>query len=179
MRRPPFIRHLRQTVQSPAALGPTLAVAMVAAAVVTGSGTAGVLWAAHGDAEATTPTQRASGLSVSLAAPTAHLYPGGSSDVVLTLLNSTTEDVHVDSLSIDADQGVAGFSADAGHAGCDLSAFTFVTTSNHGLGWEADGSDGGGPGATAVTLPGALTMRLDAADSCQGVSVMIDLVAGQ
>ena len=66
-------------------------------------------------------------ITVSPGTPTANLYPGGTTSVVLTLSNPNASAIRVGSLSLDVSQGTGGFSVDAGHSGCGLSTFTYTT----------------------------------------------------
>jgi hypothetical protein len=119
-------------------------------------------------------------LAVTLApgTPTSGLYPGGSGDVVLVVTNPNLGAVTVTSLALDQDRGDGGFGVDADHPGCPASALTFARQTNDGVGWSVPGRVAGVAGSRTVVLSGALAMRADAADACQGTIASVYLVAG-
>jgi hypothetical protein len=162
-----------RSAQRALVLGSTVALALVAA-----GGPASAFWSTHGQGSGSAATEALVDVSLSPGAPEAQLYPGGSSDVVVAFTNTNAATVHIGSLALDADQGAGGFSADAGHAACDLSALTFTTATNSLAGWAVPGADGGTAGTGTATLSGALSMGLDAADECQGAIVTVHLSAG-
>lgn len=140
-----------------------LAVAGIATAYFGGLG-AGVGSAATGTTQS---------LTLSPAAASAELYPGGQGGVTLSVANPNPGPVQVGSLALDPSQGANGFAVDGGHSGCDLSALSFVTQTNAGAGWTIPGS-----GSLSITLAGALSMTTSAAAACQGASFTIYLTAG-
>jgi hypothetical protein len=154
-------------------VGSTVALALVAV-----GGSAIAFWSAHGQGSGSAATGALVVVRLSPGAPGAQLYPGGSSDVVVTVTNPNAATVHIGSLVLDADQGADGFSVDAGHAACDLSALTFTTATNTLAGWTVPGADRGTGGTVTATLPGALSMSLDAVDECQSAVVTVYLSAG-
>jgi hypothetical protein len=150
---------------------------MLTAGLLAVGGAAGAFWAAYGDGAGAAATGAVVGVSLSPAAPTAQLYPGGTADVVLTISNPNRAAVRLASLSLDTATGTAGFSADAGHGACDLSSLSFTTASNDGAGWTVQGAVGGAAGTTAVTLLDAVAMDVDAPEGCQGVVLTVHLAA--
>jgi hypothetical protein len=105
------------------------------------------------------------------ATPTAALYPGGSADVALTVSNTSTGAASIASLALDPSQGTNGLSVDAAHAGCDLTAVTFIGSA---AGWTIPAH------ATAygIDLPGALSMASSASNACQGATFTVYLQTG-
>jgi hypothetical protein len=98
--------------------------------------------------------------------------------VVLTVTNPNLSAVTVASLGLDPGRGDGGFVVDAGHAGCPASALTFASQTNRGVGWTVPPRVSGVDGVRTVTLAGALSMRTDAANACQGMTATVYLVAG-
>jgi hypothetical protein len=80
--------------------------------------------------------------------------------------------VHITTLTLDSTQGTGGFSVDAAHSGCTLSALSFATQTNGGSGWNVPGT-----GNLAITLPAAVTMATSAANACQGATFTVYLLA--
>jgi hypothetical protein len=155
-------------------------IAMIVAVVVVALGGAGVAYAywtgggsgaGVGTAATTTP------LTISSVTPTGTLFPGGKTDVSLTITNPNSARVHISSLALDTTQGTAGFSVDSGHTGCTLSTLTFTNQTNGGAGWTVAGKVGSTSGSLSVTLPTALAMSTGAANACQGATFTIYLVA--
>jgi hypothetical protein len=107
--------------------------------------------------------------------PTSALYPGGSSDVVLTMTNANLFDVPIATLTLDTTQGTNGFAVDAPHNSCVLSTLSFTTQTT---GWTAPLKIGGTNGSLPVTLTNALSMTNTAADACQGAAFTVYLTAG-
>jgi hypothetical protein len=101
------------------------------------------------------------------ASPT--LLPNGapSGDVSATITNPNSYAVHLPQLALDGATGSGGFSGNA--SGCALS---FATQTNGGAGWDVPAS-----GSLDVILTSALTMGTAAADTCQGLTFTVYLVA--
>lgn len=120
-----------------------------------GSGTGGAnvslapvtIAAASGDSQALLPTGTPSG------------------DVKATITNPNSSSVHIGSLSLDASQGVGGFSANA--ASCALS---FARQTNGAGGWTIPAA-----GQITVDLTNSLTMATSAANSCQNQTFSVYL----
>jgi hypothetical protein len=106
------------------------------------------------------------------------LFPGGVTNVVLTVSNPNPYSVRIGSLALDTGQGTGGFAVDAGHAGCAVSTLTFTTQTNGGAGWTVTGRLGAVDGTLSVNLPNALAMGSGAANACQGASYTVYLAAG-
>jgi hypothetical protein len=111
------------------------------------------------------------------AAPTAGLHPGGDADVVVTVTNPNSTPVSIGSLVLDTTQGTGGFAVDESHAGCAVSTFGYATQSNAGAGWTVPAGTGSVDGTMPITLSRALTMSPSAADACQGAVVTVYLRA--
>lgn len=153
----------------------TVGSAAVASTVAAGAALA--FWVGGGAGSGSASTEVLSQLTLSPATPVAQLYPGGSSDVVLTITNSNRATVRIGTLSLDEDLGTAGLSVDADHPACPPSALAF-TPADGGSGWTVPGAVAGVPGSITATLPDALSMSLDADDHCQGAVVTVYLSVG-
>jgi hypothetical protein len=106
------------------------------------------------------------------------LAPGGQRNVVLTVSNPNLAEVSLRSLALDTSQGTNGYSVDAGHSGCNVSALSFATQTNGGAGWTVPAQVGGVDGTLDVTLPNALSLGLGAANACQGATFTVFVAAG-
>lgn len=111
-------------------------------------------------------------------APSAGLYPGGNTDVVLTATNTNESSVRIAALHLDTARGTGGFAVDASHSGCDVSALSYATQTNGGAGWTVPARVGATDGTLSITLTSALTMSPGALNACQGATFTIYLVAG-
>lgn len=136
------------------------------------AGAAAAYWSTTGGGAATAATTTTSPLTLTPATPTALLYPGGQTTVVLTVTNPNAAQIRVGSLALDTGQGTGGFAVDGAHAGCGLAPLSFVTQTNAGAGWTVPGS-----GMLSVTLTNALSMGTGAANACQGASFSVYLTA--
>jgi hypothetical protein len=136
------------------------------------AGVAAAYWSTTGGGSATGATGNTSALTLTPAAPTAQLYPGGQATVVLTVTNPNPGPIKVGSLALDTGQGTGGFAVDGGHSGCGLAPLSFVTQTNAGAGWTVPGS-----GGLSVTLTNALSMGTGAANACQGAAFSVYLTA--
>jgi hypothetical protein len=142
-----------------------------------GAGVAYAYWSASGSGAASGGTGTTVPLVLTPATPTASLRPGSTSNVVLVATNSNIATVKVSTFALDTTQGTSGFSVDAAHSGCTLSALSFTTQSNGGAGWSVPGKIGSTNGTLSISLPGALAMSTGAANACQGATFTIYLVA--
>jgi hypothetical protein len=151
--------------------------AWVVVAVTIGfAGVAFAYWASTGSGSAGATAGSTTSVTLSPAAPASQLFPGGTSDVALTMTNPNLFTVRIGSLSLDTSQGSGGFGVDAGHPGCNLNALSFTTQTT---GWTVPAKIGGGPdGSLPVDLAGALSMSGTAASACQGAGFTVYLVAG-
>jgi hypothetical protein len=86
------------------------------------------------------------------------------------LNNPNAATVRVGSLALDTSQGTNGFAVDAGHAGCNVNALSFVTQTNGGAGYTVPGT-----GSVSLTLPNAVSMASSAANACQGAAFTVYL----
>lgn len=156
-----------------------IVLAYVAAFVL--AGTASGAWAyfsSGGLGSGTGATATTQPVVLSPGTPQSELFPGGSTDVVLSVSNPNSSAVRLNSLALDTTQGTGGFAVDAGHSGCDVSALGFATQSNGGSGWTVPAKIGGVNGTLAITLSDPLTMNLAADNACQGAAFTVYLKAG-
>jgi hypothetical protein len=114
-------------------------------------------------------------ITLTAATPTSALYPGGSTDVALTMTNTNLYDVPIGSLTLDTTQGTNGFAVDAPHNTCNLSVLSFTTQTT---GWTVPLKIGGTDGTLPTTLTNALSMTGAAATTCQGATFTVYLTAG-
>jgi hypothetical protein len=154
-----------------------LAIALAAVAIPTG-GVAFAYWSSGGAGAGAGDTGTMEDLTLSPGTPTADLFPGTQTDVVLTASNPNTSATHIGSLSLNTSQGTGGFAVDGGHAGCSVATLSFTTQTNGGTGWTVPARVGLVSGTLAITLTDALTMSAAAASACQGATFTVYLVAG-
>jgi len=141
------------------------------------AGIAAAVWSAVGSGSGSGGTGTTVAVTLSPGAPTAALYPGGQTNVVLTITNSNTAPVRIGSLASDTARGSSGFSVDAGHPGCVPSTLAFTTQTNGTTGWTVPAKAGSVNGTLAVTLTSALAMSLGALNACQGATFTVYLIA--
>lgn len=156
-----------------------LVASMVVLLVVLGTGTALAYWGGSGTGAGSGTTGAAAPLTLTPGTPSAALYPGGQSNVTLTVTNTNSFPVQIDSLALDASRGTGGFAVDAGHSGCATSTLSFTTQTNGGTGWTVPAKEGLVNSTLPITLTNALAMGLAAANACQGANFTVYLVAGQ
>ncbi len=145
---------------------------LLTAATLLVGGVAAAYWSTTGGGSATAATGTTSPLTLTPATPTAQLFPGGQTAVVLTVTNPNAGPVRVGSLALDTSQGTAGFAVDGAHSGCGLAPLSFAPQTNGGAGWTVPGS-----GVLSVTLAQALSMGTGAANACQGAAFSVYLTA--
>lgn len=162
-------------VRGPRLLAFIAALAILAVPV---GGIAYAFWSGTGVGAGAGTSATTVALTLSPASPSAALYPGGQSNVVLTATNTNDSIVHISSLSLNTTQGTGGFSVDAGHSGCSVAALSFTTQTNGGSGWDVPARVGAVNGTLPITLTNALAMTAAAADACQGATFTVYLVAG-
>jgi hypothetical protein len=151
---------------------------LVPAALAAG-GAANAYWSGSGSGAGAAATGTTTAVQLNPGSPTADLYPGGTSSVVLTLTNPNQRDVRLNSLGLDASKGTDGFEVDSAHAGCaPLSVLSLVPSTNGGAGWDVPARVGTVDGTLAVRLPGALSMSTQAVDACQGAVFTVYLSSG-
>ena len=156
-----------------------LVMLLVSAVVLAGAGSgAWAYWKSAGSGAGTGGTGTTIAISLGAGTPSAQLYPGGTTSVVLTASNPNRSPVRVGSLALDTTQGTGGFAVDAAHSGCGVTSLGFVTQSNGGAGWTVPGKVGVVNGTLSLTLSGALTMSTAAASACQGAIFTVYLGAG-
>ena len=153
-------------------------VTIAAAIAVAVGGAAGAVWTASGGGAGGAGAAVLDPVSFSSGTPVTPLYPGGQTDVRLTVTNPNDATAKLGSIALDASQGTGGFGVDAGHSGCTLSTLSFATQTNGGAGWTLPPRVGAVNGTLAITLPNALAMSTGAVNACQGATFTIYLVAG-
>jgi hypothetical protein len=141
-------------------------------------GAAQAYWKASGTGVGSATTGTNVAVTLSPGTPTATLYPGGQSDVMLSVSNPNMSPVRIGSLALDTGQGTLGFAVDAGHSGCVLSTLSFTTQTNGGAGWTVPAKVGAANGTLAITLTNALSMSAAAANACQGAIHTVYLATG-
>lgn len=147
-------------------------------ALVSGGGAAFARWSASGSGSGAAANGALLAVSLTPGSPSAGLYPGGQTSVVLTASNPNTTIVLIRSLALDTSQGTGGFSVDAGHSGCAVTALSFATQTNGGAGWSVPANNGIADGTLSITLTNALSMTSSAANACQGATFTVYLAAG-
>lgn len=143
-----------------------------------GGGTAAAMWSDSGGGAGTAGTGATVPVTLSPGSPTANLFPGGRSDVLLTVTNPNTSPVRLGSLVLDTVQGTGGFAVDAAHSGCSVAALGYTAQSNAGAGWTVPAKAGSVEGSLTVRLVNALSMGVDAANACQGARITVYLAVG-
>jgi hypothetical protein len=139
---------------------------------------ANAYWLSAGSGHGSAATTTAAAIVLSSGSPTASLYAGGHTDVVLTASNPNRFVVRIGSLALDASRGTAGFTVDAGHSGCAVSALSFATQTNAGAGWSLPARVGTVNGSLLISLADSLTMDIGAANACQGAVFSVAMAAG-
>ena len=143
-----------------------------------GAGAANAYWRGSGTGAGSGATGTTVPVTLTPGSPTATLYPGGLTNVVLTVTNSNAYSVRIGSLALDTSQGTGGFAVDAGHSACAVSTLSFTTQTNGGAGWTVPGRVGAVNGTLSVTLTNALAMDSSAANACQGATYTVYVAAG-
>jgi hypothetical protein len=151
-----------------------LAIGVVVALVALG-GTADAIWNGSGAGSGSGSTATVAPVTLSPGSPGGELYPGGSADVVLTVHNPNSAQVHIGSLSLDTTRGSGGYGVDALHSACSVSTLGFSASSNGGAGWTVPSHDSGAAGVLTIALPDALSMDEGAANACQGATATVYL----
>jgi hypothetical protein len=142
------------------------------------AGAANAYWGGLGSGGGSGTSGTALAVSLSPGTPGADLYPGGQANVMVNVSNPNSSPVHIGSLALASSQGTLGFAVDSGHSTCATSTLSFATQTNVGSGWTVPAKVGAVAGSLSVTLPNALAMGIDAAQTCQGASVTVYLAAG-
>lgn len=151
----------------------SLTVAALAVLVVVTAGVASAYWGGSGGGSGSGSTATTQAVTLTPAAPTAQLYPGGQAAVQLSISNPNPGSVRVGSLALDTTQGTGGFAVDGAHSACGVASLTFSTQTNGGAGWTVPGA-----GSLPITLSGSLSMAANAANACQGASFSVYLSVG-
>jgi hypothetical protein len=145
---------------------------------VPAGGVAYAYWRSTGIGNGTGTTGTTVPVTLSSGTPSATLYPGGQTAVVLTATNTNAAIVHINSLALNASQGTGGFSVDSGHSGCSVAALSLSTQTNGGAGWDVPARVGAVNGTLSITLSNALALSSAAIDACQGATFTAFLAAG-
>jgi hypothetical protein len=154
------------------------AIALVALVVVPLGGIAYAYWTRTGSGTGSGQNGTTVAISLTPGTPTAALYPGGSTSVVLMATNTNTSPVRIDALQLDVARGTGGFAVDAGHSGCSVAALSFTTQNNGGNGWTVPARVGVTNGTLPITLTAtSLAMSTTALSACQGATFTVYLVA--
>ena len=147
---------------------------LIAALIVAIVGSANAYWRGSGDGAGGGTTGTALPVVLSPGVPAAQLRPGGTTSAVLTMTNPNDVPITLDTLALDTAQGAGGFAVDPGHAACTVASLGFTTQT---AGWTVPARVGSTDGALDVVLNDAVSMLIDAPDSCQGVHISIYLRA--
>jgi hypothetical protein len=158
--------------------GRTIAVVVAVVLTLAATSTALAYWTTSGGGGGSGATGSAQAITLSPGTPTAGLYPGGQSDVALTVDNPNPISVKIGSLSLATGQGSAGYGVDSGHSSCSTGALSFTAQSNGGGGWSVPPKVGSTDGALSIDLANALAMSTSAASACQGATFTVYLTAG-
>lgn len=148
------------------------AVVLGLAVALAASGTAYGFFSSSGGGVGASTTATVAPITLSAGTPVNRLYPGGSSDVAVTMTNPNAFPIRVTSIALDPSQGAGGFAVDAPHSGCGLGVLSFAAQSNGGTGWTIPSS-----GTLNVDLTGSLSMTTAAANACQGATFTVYLAA--
>ena len=155
-----------------------LAIGVGVVATVALGGTADAIWTGSGGGNGSASSATVTPVTLSPGTPDGQLYPGGSADVVLTVHNPNSAEVHIGSLSLDTARGDGGYAVDASHSACSVSTFGFSAATNGGAGWTVPSQDSGAAGVLALALADALSMDANAANACQGATATVYLTVG-
>ena len=148
------------------------AVALAAIVALLAAGAAGAYWTLGGTGTGSATLASVAPVTLTPGTPTSDLYPGGSGDVAVSIVNGNPHRVFVGSLVLDTGSGTNGFSTDVAHAGCDVAALSYTAQSNGGAGWFV-------PAASTLDLDlaNAVSLSTGALSSCQGASFTVYLQA--
>jgi hypothetical protein len=144
-------------------------IALVAAAIP--------YWTGGGSGTASATLDNPQVITLSAGTPSDEASPGETAEVAAVATNPNPYTVHISSISLDTARGTGGFDVDAGHSGCNVSALSFATQTNGGVGWTVPARVGMTNGSLSIAMNGSLTMSVGAANACQGASFTVYLVA--
>ena len=108
-----------------------VAVVAIAAAVLAGG--AAAFWLVLGNGSTGSQAGTASAVTLTPATTSTPLFPGGTADVAVSIVNGNPSRIFVGSLLLDTGQGTNGFAVDAGHSGCNLAALGYTTADERRL----------------------------------------------
>lgn len=151
-----------------------IVVAIAAAAVV--AATALGYWTSTGSGSASASVSNPDPVTLAPGSPTGLLYPGTLADVAVEITNPNPFPVNVPSLVLDTGRGSGGFAVDGGLSGCGVSALSYTTQDNGGLGWTVPAA--GTPPELSLDLADAIGLATGAATECQGATFTIYLAVG-
>jgi hypothetical protein len=155
-----------------------IVVVLAVLALTLAGSTALAYWSATGAGSGAGTTGTTAVVTLTPGTPTSDMYPGGQGDVSAVFDNPNSVRVHIGSLKLSTAQGTAGYTVDAGHAGCATSVLSFATQTDGGAGWTVPPKSGSTDGSLTVELEDALTMGATAANACQGATFDVYLTAG-
>lgn len=170
-------RHIGQLMNQ-RVLTRILPTALAVVLAVASSGQVVAYWSGLGAGTGSAAAGTAVAVTLTPGTPSATLYPGAQTAVVLSVSNPNAIAMHIGSLALDSSQGTGGWAIDAGHSGCSVVALTYTTQSNGGAGWTIPEKVGAIDGTLAITLANSLALGVDAANACQGASLTVYLEVG-
>jgi hypothetical protein len=144
----------------------------ITALVLLGAVRAPAFWATEGSGTGTAAAETVAEVKLTPGTPTTALFPGGSGDVAVSIVNDNTYQAFVGSLVLDTSRGTNGFSVSGGEPGCDTATVSYTTQSNGGTGWFvlADST-------LDLDLANAVDLGTAAASECQGANFVVYLLA--
>ena len=174
---------MRRALHSLTSSPKRLMVAGVLAALVLGGGSASAYYTTSASGTGSGQVGSVSQpVTITPAAPTGALGPGGSADLAATVDNPNSVPVHLSSLVLDTSRGTGGFAVDATHAanGCTVAAagLSFTAQSNGGSGFDVPAKVGSTDGTLSLDLANAVSLGSAAANACQGATFTIYLKVG-
>jgi hypothetical protein len=131
-------------------------------------------WSAAGAGTTSVTLPQPLALSLSVGVPRDALSPGNSAGVALVVDNPNTIQQHITAFSLNSGSSTP-IAVDAAHSGCNVSALSFTTATNGGVGWVVPPKVGASDGTLQVVLANALAMSTAAANACQGAQFTIAL----
>ncbi len=148
-----------------------VAVVAVVAAVLAGG--AAAYWLVLGNGSNGSQAGTVSAVTLTPATTSTPLFPGGTADVAVSIVNGNPSRIFVGSLLLNTGQGTNGFSVDGGHSGCNLAALGYTIQTNGGSGWSVAGSS-----TLPLDLAGAVSLSTTAVSACQGAQLTVYLQVG-
>ncbi len=140
--------------------------------VLLGAVRAPAFWATEGSGTGTAAVETVAEVRLTPGTPTTALFPGGSGDVAVTIVNDNTYQAFVGSLVLDTSRGANGFSVSGGQPGCDPAVVSYTAQSNGGAGWFVPADS-----TRVLDLANAVNLSTAAASECQGATFVVYLLA--